>query len=129
MSVFVKHIVCQFQFLKRHGLFLQLFSCVGGVWVHVKAGGEGRVGFPCHKPGRSVVGVTVALIVHRNNVHQHHVAPFRVDSSKGNPERWEHPSGKIIIIEIILFRYISLYGVKIKYSSIYLMTKYNHKSK
>lgn len=48
MSIFVKHIVGQLQFLKGHRLFLELLTGEGWVWVHVETCGKGRVGFSRH---------------------------------------------------------------------------------
>lgn len=90
MSIFVQHIVGQLQFLEGHRLFLELLAGERWVGVHVKACGEGRVGFSRHQPGRAVVGVSVPLVVHGNYVHQDHVAPLRINSSERDTKRREH---------------------------------------
>lgn len=57
-------------------------------------GGQRRVGLAGYQPGGTVVGVTVPLVVHGDDVHQHDVLGVLVHPGERHPDGWKHsPDG------------------------------------
>jgi len=59
--------------------------------MDVEAGGCGWVSLPRNEPGRSVVGIAIALVVHGNNVKENGVLLVGIQAREGSPDCWEHP--------------------------------------
>ena len=94
MCVFIEHIVGELDFFKGDCLFGELFPGEGRVRVKVEPCRQRWVSLPGHQPRRPVVGVAVALVVHRHDVHQHGVLGVGVHAAEAHSYRGEHTSAK-----------------------------------
>lgn len=90
MSILVHLIVGQFGLLEADHLLAQLLASVGCVGMQVQAYGRWGVRLASDQPRRPMVRVTVALVVHWDNVHEHGVAGTRVDVVEGHATSGEH---------------------------------------
>ena len=89
----VDRVIGEFDFLEGDGLLGELVSRQRRVGVHTKAGGERRVSLARHQPRRPVVGVAVALRVHRHDVHQDGVTRVDRQPRETHSYRREHTPG------------------------------------
>ena len=78
MSTLIKHIVGQLDLLEGHSLFGELLSSEMRVRMEIESGRKRRIGFSSYEPRRTMVGISVALVVNWNYVHQHGVFRFWV---------------------------------------------------
>ena len=96
LSSSVQLIVGELDFLKGHNLPLrQLFPRERPVRVRVEPVGRWRICLAGHKPGRSVVGVTVALGITRDNVQDNSVVCVGMNAREAAPHCGEHPSENV----------------------------------
>lgn len=99
MATLVHFIVGQLDLLEADHLLAQLFRTVGGVGVEVETGRRWRVRLASDQPRRSMIGVTVSLVVDGHNVHEDQVAHIarlvRIDTGKGTSQCGEHSSGEM----------------------------------
>jgi len=92
VSALVEHVVGKFNLLERHRLLQQLVSAERRVWMRVDASRQRRVCFAGDEPRRPVVGIPIALVINRHDVHQHGVTSVSVQPSKTHSQRRKHPS-------------------------------------
>jgi len=90
MSMLVQLVVGELELLERHHLLGQVVAAERRVGMGAEAVGHGRVGLAGHQPRRAVVGVAVALAVHRHHVHQHVVLGVRLAAAELGADGGEH---------------------------------------
>jgi len=91
VSGLIEHVVGEFDLLERDGLLEQLVAAERRVGVRVDACRQRRVGLAGDEPRRPVVGVAVALVVDRHDVHQHRVARVSLQTGEAHAQRRKHP--------------------------------------
>ena len=87
-------VVCELDLLEADDLFPELFPGEGGVWMTVESVRWGRIRLTGHQPGGTVVGVTVALVVARDDVQQDLIAGFAINTDKTASQSWKHSPGQ-----------------------------------
>ena len=92
VSGLVEHVVGELDFLERDGLLEQLVAGERRVGMGVDARRQRWVGLAGDEPRRPVVGVAVALVVDRHDVHQHGVARVAIQPGEAHAQRRKHPS-------------------------------------
>jgi len=100
MAVLVQRVVCEFEFLKGHGLLQQLVAGKRRVGMEVESTGQRRVGFAGDQPRRPVIGVAVALGVDWDHVQQDGVPGVRFHAGKTHSQRRKHSPATHIVITV-----------------------------
>lgn len=90
MSVLVHLVVGELDLLEGHDLFAQLVTGERRVGVRVQPVRSGRIRLARDQPRRPVVRVTVTLVVHGHDVHQHRVPLVGSEPRERHPNRREH---------------------------------------
>jgi len=92
VTVGVENVIGEFEFLEGDGLARELFPDQRRVRVSVETSWYRRVGLAGDQPRRAMIGVAVALVVDRHDVHQHDVAGSAVHAAETHSYRRKHTS-------------------------------------
>ena len=93
MAVWVCDVVSQFDFVERHSVFAHpMFSGSWRIRVDKHPLWHLRIGFASHNP----LGIVefVAVLISRDDIHQHYVFCFLVQASDVDFKGWKHSPGK-----------------------------------
>ena len=93
LACIVRFIIGHLDLLKTNHLFLELLRREGSIGMTVKTVGRSGVSLASHQPGWPVIGVSVSLIVTRDNVQQDQVLGARLQVKVGEAaaDGGEHP--------------------------------------
>jgi len=84
-------VIGELDLLEGHDLLAQLIARERRVGVRVQPVWGRRVSLTGHQPRRPVVRVTVPLVVHRYDVHEHRVPLVCPQPRERHPDGREHP--------------------------------------
>ena len=88
--MFVHVVIGEFDFFKRDDLLSKLFALEWRIRMDVKSSWSWWISFSGHQPRTPVIGVSVPLIVHGNDIHQNGVMAVGPQSTEGHPAGWKH---------------------------------------